>query len=126
MLKYRILCIFVLHIKCRAIFRKGRSCLTHLLKHIDDIIQSLLNGNDHDVIYLDFAKAFDKVDHEILVHKLHQCVVQEKLLKWIEQFLTNRKQFVTINGFHSMLALVLSGVPQGSVLGTYSFPNIYK
>ena len=42
-------------------FRKGCSCLTHLLKHIDDIIQSLLNGNDHDVIYLDFAKAFDKV-----------------------------------------------------------------
>ena len=45
-------------------FRKGRSCLTHLLKHIDDIVQSLMNGNDHDVIYLDFAKAFDKVDHE--------------------------------------------------------------
>ena len=105
-------------------FRKGRSCLTHLLKHIDDIIQSLLNGNDHDVIYLDFAKAFDKVDHEILVHKLRQCgvqLVQGKLLKWIEQFLTNGKQFVTINGFHSMLALVLSGVPQGSVLGPILF-----
>ena len=102
-------------------FRKGRSCLTHPLKHIDDIIQSLLNGNDHDVIYLDFAKAFDKVDHEILIHKLRQCGVQGKLLKWIEQFLTNRKQFVTINGFHSMLALVLSGVPQGSVLGPILF-----
>ena len=86
-------------------FRKGRSCLTHVLRHIDDIIQSLLNGNDHDVIYLDFTKAFEKVDHEILVHKLRQCGVQGKLLKWIEQFLTDRKQFV------------LSGVPQGSVLG---------
>ena len=102
-------------------FRKGRSCLTYILKHIDDIIQSLLNGNDHDVIYLDFAKAIDKVDHEILIHKLRQCGVQGKLLKWIEQFLTNRKQFVTINGFHSMLALVLSGVPQGSVLGPIIF-----
>ena len=50
-----------------------------------------------------------------------QCGVQGKLLKWIEQFLTNRKQFVTINGFHSMLALVLSGVPQGSVLGPIVF-----
>ena len=102
-------------------FCKGRSCLTHLLMHIDDIIQSLLNSNDHDVIYLDFAKAFDKVDHEILVHKLRQCGVLGKLVKWIEQFLTNRKQFVTINGFHSMLALVLSGVPQGSVLGLILF-----
>ena len=102
-------------------FRKGRSCLTHLLKHVDDIIQSLLNGNDHDVIYLDFAKAFDKVDHKILVHKLRQCGVQGKMLTWIEQFLTNRKQFVTINGFHSMLALVLNGVPQRSVLGPILF-----
>ena len=102
-------------------FRKGRSCLTHLLKHIDDIIQSLLNGNDHDVIYLDFAKAFDKVDHEILIHKQRRSGVQVKLLKWIEQFLTNRKQFVAINGFHSMLALVVSGVPQGSVLGPILF-----
>ena len=102
-------------------FRKGRSCLTHLLKHIDDIIQSLLNGNDHDVIYHDFAKAFDQVDCEILVHKLRQCGVQGKLLKWIEQLLNNRKQFVTINGFHSMLVLVLSGVPQGSVLGPILF-----
>ena len=102
-------------------FRKGRSCLTHLLKHIDDIIQSLLNDNDHNVIYLHFAKAFDKVDNEILVHKLRQCGVQGKLLKCIEQFLANRKQFVTINGFHSMLALVLSGVPQGSVFGPILF-----
>ena len=102
-------------------FRKGRSCFTHLLKHIDDNIQSLLNGYDHDVIYLDFAKEFDKVDHEILIHKLRQCGVQGKLLKWIKQFLINRKQFVTINGFHSMLALVLSGVPQGSVLGPIIF-----
>ena len=62
-------------------FRKGRSCLTHLFKHIDDIIQSLLNGNDHDVIYLDFAKAFDKVDHKILIHKLRLCGVQGKILK---------------------------------------------
>ena len=95
--------------------------VTHLLKHIDDIIQSLLNGNGHDVIYLDFAKAFDKVDHEILTRKLRLCGVQGKLLKWIEQFLTNKKQFVAINGFHSMLALVLSGVPQGSVLGPILF-----
>ena len=61
------------------------------------------------------------MDHEILIHKLRLCGVQGKLLKWIEQFLTNRKQFVAMNGFNSMLALVLSGVPQGSVLGPILF-----
>ena len=61
------------------------------------------------------------MDHEILTRKLRLCGVQGKLLKWIEQFLTNKKQFVAINGFHSMLALVLSGVPQGSVLGPILF-----
>ena len=61
------------------------------------------------------------MDHEILIHKLRQCGVQGKLLKSIEQFLTNRKQFVTINSFHLILALVLSGVPKGSVLGPILF-----
>ena len=102
-------------------FRKGRSCLTHLLKHIDDVIHSIVNGNEHDVIYLDFAKAFDKVDHEILLQKLKQCGITGKLFSWIKQFLTNRKQFVTIQGIHSFLAFVISGVPQGSVLGPILF-----
>ena len=102
-------------------FRKGRSCLTHLLKHIDDVIKSILNGNEHDVIYLDFAKAFDKVDHEILLQKLKLCGVTGRLFSWIKQFITNRQQFVTIDGFHSVLALVISGVPQGSVLGPILF-----
>ena len=102
-------------------FRKGRSCLTHLLKHIDSVIHSILEGNEHDVVYLDFAKAFDKVDHEILVRKLQIFGISGKLLAWIKDFLLNRKQFVTVGGFHSFLALVLSGVPQGSVLGPILF-----
>ena len=102
-------------------FRKGRSCLTHLLKHIDDVIQSILNGNEHDVIYLDFAKAFDKVDHEILLKKLKICGITGKLFSWIEKFIKNRHQFVNIKGFHSVLALVISGVSQGSVLGPILF-----
>ena len=101
-------------------FRKGQSCLTHL-KHIDDVIKIILNGNEHDVIYLDFAKAFDKVDHEILLQMLKICGITGKLFSWIEKFITNRHQFVNIKGFHSVLALVISCVPQGPVLGPKLF-----
>ena len=102
-------------------FRKGRSCLTHLLKHIDSVIQSILDGNELDVVYLDFAKAFDKVDHEILVHKLQMFGIEGNLLSWIRQFLLNRKQIVSVMGFHLLIALFLSGVPQGLVLGPILF-----
>ena len=51
-------------------FRSGRSCLTQMLGHFDNIMLGLLNGHDTDAIYLDFAKAFDKVDHKLLLEKL--------------------------------------------------------
>ena len=102
-------------------FMKGRSCLTQLLLHIDTILNNMLENKDTDVIYLDFAKAFDKVDHQILLKKLHGFGVRGKLLTWLNCYLSNRQQTVVIDGNHSYPAKVISGVPQGTVLGPILF-----
>ena len=70
-------------------FRRGRSCLTQLLAHVDNIIQNLLTGADSEagVIYLDFAKAFDKVDHQILLAQVKAYGISGKVYQWIKAFL---------------------------------------
>ena len=102
-------------------FRKGRSCLTQLLKHYDEILENYLNGTETDVIYLDYAKAFDKVDHALLLRKVRHFGIGGKVYDWIEQFLLGRKQTVVIDGHHSHSIPVRSGVPQGTVLGPILF-----
>ena len=102
-------------------FRSVRSCLTQLLHHFDDVLEALMNNQDFDSIYLDYAKAFDKVDHKILLKKLNLYGIHPTLINWIDNFLSDRMQGVIVNGHLSFLALIISGVLQGTVLGAILF-----
>ena len=102
-------------------FRAGRSCLSQLLQHIEYVLQVLETKCNIDVVYLDFAKAFDKVDHIILLKKVQQFGIKGKLYTWIQSFLSNRYQQVIVDGVLSKKEKVISGVPQGTVLGPLLF-----
>lgn len=110
-------------IVCRSVpsqqhgFIRGRSTNTNLAVFTNDVLRGMDGGNQVDAIYTDFEKAFDRVDHVILLRKLCELGVNGSLLRWTESYLRNRSQMVVIGGFKSDLVGVPSGVPQGSILG---------
>ena len=104
-------------------FRPGDSTTNQLIDLVDAIHQAFDSTKSLEVraVFLDISKAFDKVWHDGLIFKMRQNGISGKLLKLFQNYLSNRKQRVVLNGFSSDYSSIESGVPQGSVLGPLLF-----
>ena len=102
-------------------FRRRRSCETQLITTVNEIAECLNQKGQCDILLLDFSKAFDRVSHSLLFHKLSHYGIQGTLLSWLNSFLNDRSQYVILENQKSHSTPVLSGVPQGTVLAPLLF-----
>ena len=110
-----------LYANCQHGFRSKRSCVTQLPEIMERLSFYFDNRQPVDILYLDFRKAFDSVPHQRLLSKLRAYGVCGTVLKWTRNFLSNRIQHVRVGEARSGKADVLSGIPQGSILGPILF-----
>ena len=102
-------------------FLKNKSTTDAILRFTDEIYEAFNSKKPLISVFLDFSKAFDTVDHSILLKKLEYCGIRGQMLEWCSSYLSDRCQFVSILGFQSDKSQIIRGVPQGSILGPLLF-----
>lgn len=102
-------------------FFKKRSVDTNMMTFAEHLSQALDDNSQVDVVYTDFSRAFDKINHDLLIKKLTRAGVHGNLLRWIKSYITNRSQAVCVKGYCSRFLPVPSGVPQGSHIAPLLF-----
>jgi hypothetical protein len=106
---------------CQSGFTKGDSAVDQLINITNNFGKALDSGKEVWVVFCDISKAFDRVWHKGLIHKLKQSGISGNLLKWFQNYLYGREQRVVINGSNSNWLPIRAGVPQGFILGPFLF-----